>query len=118
MANFQLIRVLIKKRNLSFEALCDKADISTQALRDAIKRNSTKTEYIERIAKILNVPISYFFEDGINEDQYNRVEDVTQTTENIEITHLKNIIEEKNTRIEELKDHIKTLQEKIKSTKM
>ena len=37
--------------------------MTPQSIHDAINRNSTKVEYLERIAKVLEVPISYFFDE-------------------------------------------------------
>ena len=63
MANLNRIRTLCESKKIHITDLARKCGITPQSIHDAINRNSTKTEYLEKIAGILEVPISYFFDD-------------------------------------------------------
>lgn len=111
MANIFIINELLTQKNLSITDFCKAVGITPQALRDMVKRNSTKTEILERIATQLHVPIGYFFD---NDDcrcivENNQEQKELITPEQKEIEYLKQIIAEKDLRISELKEHIKLL---------
>ncbi len=64
MANLQKIKTLVASTpGLSMGALAEQLGITPQALSKAIRENSTKIETLEAIARILNVPVTVFFED-------------------------------------------------------
>lgn len=64
MANLQKIRTLVASTpGMSMEALAAQLAITPQALSKLIRNNSTKIETLEAIARILNVPVTVFFED-------------------------------------------------------
>lgn len=117
MANLQLISDLLKKRNLSVTEFCRRASISDQTYRQMRSRNSTKTEILERVAKVLNVPVGYFFGEHtgiVISGEYNQVHSglgnqIMQTPEQKEIEHLREIIAEKIKIIEEKERMIQLL---------
>ena len=51
-------------RKMRITELAKKCGLSPQSIHDAINRNSTKTEHLEKIATALEVPVSHFFDDG------------------------------------------------------
>lgn len=117
MANLLLIRDLIEKKKIAVGDLCEQAQITPQTLREAIKRNSTKTDILERVAHVLNVPIGYFFGEqmgivmnGENNQVHNgQGNQIMMTPEQREIEHLRAIIEAKDKIIEEKERLIQVL---------
>lgn len=61
MANLSIIRELSIKKNISLKALSDKLEISEHGLQRIMRTNSTKIETLEKISKVLDVPVSIFF---------------------------------------------------------
>lgn len=106
MANLQLISDILDERNLSITELCASVGITSQAYRDMLKRNSTKVEILERIASHLHVPVGYFFDETDNDKEE---KNLLLTSEEKEIMHLKRLLAEKDARIADLKEVIKTL---------
>lgn len=62
MANLNRIRTLCESKKVPIKELAEKCGLTPQSIYDAINRNSTKTEYLEKIAQVLEVPVSYFFD--------------------------------------------------------
>lgn len=121
MANLMLIRDLAEKKKIALGDLCEQAEITTQTLREAIKRNSTKTDILERIAHVLNVPIGYFFGEQspgiIVSGRHNQVHSgqgnqIVLTQEQREIEHLRELLIEKDKVIDEKERLIQFLMEK------
>lgn len=130
MANLAIINELIEERNLSIGEFCQRAEITSQALREIVKRNSTKTEILERIAKVLRVPVGRFFDEQSNVtitgSQIHRGigDQIMLTPEEKEINHLNSLldsqaklIEEKDQRIRDKDAMIKMLSEQVESLK-
>ena len=69
MANFQRIRELCLKKNIQLKELAKEINMTEVGLQDLLKRNSTKTETIEKIAKFLNVQVGYYFNETPSGDQ-------------------------------------------------
>lgn len=65
MANLHLIKTLAEKQNLPIKKLADMAGVSEQQIHLMCRTGSTKINTLEKIANILNVPISYFFEENV-----------------------------------------------------
>lgn len=109
MANLILINELLKKKNLSVKEFCKRAQISDQTYRQMQSRNSTKTEILERIAQVLNVPVGYFFGEHTGvcvTGEYTQVHSgqgnqIMLTQEEREIEHLRELLAERDKVIEE-----------------
>lgn len=109
MANLALISELIKQKKMMISDFCEQSQITNQTLREMIKRNSTKTDILERIANVLNVPVGYFFNEysGIvvngknNQVHSGQGNQIMLSPEQREIEHLREIIKEKNNLLEE-----------------
>lgn len=109
MANLALISELIKHKKMMIGDFCEQSQITNQTLREIIKRNSTKTDILERIANVLNVPVGYFFNEhsGIvvngknNQVHSGQGNQIMLSPEQREIEHLREIIKEKNNLLEE-----------------
>ena len=99
------IRALVSLKKITIEELANKLTISKQALHNILgNRTSLKIEHLEKIAKVLEVPVSYFFE----EDQGNAISISTTKSNDIEqlqkeIENLKEQLSLKNQIIELLK---------------
>lgn len=64
MANLQKIKTLAVAAGIGMESLASQLGITPQALSKLIRNNSTKIETLEAIARILNVPVTVFFDDA------------------------------------------------------
>lgn len=63
MANLHLIKSLAEKKNLPLTELASLVGISEQQIHLMVKKNSTKIETLEKIAKVLDVKVGYFFDE-------------------------------------------------------
>jgi len=63
MANLTIIRDLCKKRNITLDKLSNRINMSLAGIHRILTTNSTKIETLEKIADVLNVPITIFFKD-------------------------------------------------------
>lgn len=120
MANLQIISDLLKKKNMGKAQFCELVGITDQTLRQIQTRNSTKTDILERIAHVLNVPIGYFFGEhpgivisGENNQVHNgQGNQIMMTPEQREIEHLRELLTEKDKVIDEKERLIQFLMEK------
>lgn len=122
MAHLALIRTLLKEKGLTTSEVCQMAEITPQSLGQMIQRNSTKTEILERIARVLGVPVGYFFDEQSNVEIIGS--QIMSTEEKKEIEYLNSLlavqsklIEEKERRIQDKDAMIKMLSEEVESLK-
>lgn len=110
MANFNIIRDLADTKHISLKEIANKIGISADGLQKIIRNGSTKTATIEEIAKILEVPVGIFFDDykGVNQtiahngsaaSIYGNAS-VGENDKDKEITHLREIVAEKERTIQ------------------
>ena len=66
MANLLKIKSLCSERKIGIGALAQKVDLTSQAMHSLIRNGSTNTSTLEKIAEVLNVPVSVFFDDGLD----------------------------------------------------
>ena len=109
MANLQLINELSKKKKISQKDFCECVGLTDVSLRRIIERNSTKTETLEKIAQILNVPIGYFFGEqpgivisGEHNQVHNGQGNQIMSSQEKEIEHLRELLAEKERLIQVL----------------
>ena len=109
MANLQKIKILCEQRNIQQKELAKRVGITSQSIIDMINRNSTKTEILEKIAKELNVPVGYFFDETPysvygNQNQINNGvgQQILMTPDQREIENLKKLLKEKERFIQHL----------------
>lgn len=67
MANLRKINEILRKKKISHQELADGVGISRPTISTIMRRNNTTTQTIESIARYLNVPVGYFF-DEVGED--------------------------------------------------
>ena len=63
MANLPIIKELAKERNYPLEKLANDLGMKPQALSKLMRENSTKISTLERIAQLLKVSVTIFFDD-------------------------------------------------------
>lgn len=93
MVDLSIIKILSKEKGISLRELSIAIGISEQGLHKLIKENSTKVDTLDSIAKVLNVPISVFFQensaeppiskDSLIESQQRTIETLSRTIENL-----------------------------------
>lgn len=91
MANFLLIRTLCEERKITMRELARRIGRDESTIQSAIRRGSTNTQTIEKIAAVLEVPVGYFFDTEPVRDS--SVKSLPENQETIE--YLKQILEEK-----------------------
>jgi len=64
--DYQQIKTLCKQNNLSIKELGERIGMSDAGLYRAFINNSLKVETLEKIAGVLGVPVSFFFNDNID----------------------------------------------------
>ncbi|MBD5372766.1 MAG: helix-turn-helix domain-containing protein [Bacteroides sp.] len=127
MANLQKIKVLAKKRGTTINDLAKQLGMTPQAIHLMVRENSTKTDTLERIARMFEVPISIFFDEtmdggkiqnagtenhqsirdnntGINMAEHDELIKLRE-----EVKYLKKILSDKDERIADLKERIEEL---------
>ena len=107
--DFDKIKNIAKKRQVTLKELSDNIEMSEANFYKCIKRGSIETKHLEKIAKFLNVPVSYFFEEtGKNDSSVTKIKsnnsNVPDCSEFLkEIEHLNKEIELKDEIIKLLK---------------
>ncbi|MBD5238590.1 MAG: helix-turn-helix transcriptional regulator [Bacteroidales bacterium] len=127
MANLHKIKVLAKKRGTTINDLAKQLGMTPQAIHLMVRENSTKTDTLERIARMFEVPISIFFDEtmdggkiqnaGTENNQISRDNNaginIAEHDELIklreEVKYLKKILSDKDERIADLKERIEEL---------
>ncbi|MBD5351350.1 MAG: helix-turn-helix transcriptional regulator [Bacteroides sp.] len=127
MANLQKIKVLAKERGTTINDLAEQLGMTPQAIHLMVRENSTKTDTLERIARMFEVPISIFFDETIdggkiqnagtennhcsrdNSTGINMAEHDELIKLREEVKYLKKILSDKDERIADLKERIEEL---------
>jgi transcriptional regulator with XRE-family HTH domain len=65
--NYSKIKFLADEKKITLKQICANVEITEQGLQRMFLNNSMKIETMEKIAKVLQVPVSYFFEDDNKE---------------------------------------------------
>ena len=63
MANLQLIKIIAERKKISIRELAERIGVSEQQIHIMSRTNSTKITTLEKIAKVLDVPITCFFDE-------------------------------------------------------
>jgi transcriptional regulator with XRE-family HTH domain len=117
--DFTKIKNLAKKRDLNIKELSEKIEMSEANFYKCINRGSIETKHLEKIAKVLNVPVSYFFDEpeqnglvinngnfnGNNVSEGSRVL-IKVNEQQHEIDRLKEKLHDKEELIEELRQRL------------
>lgn len=112
MANLLIIKDLADKKNISLKDLALQLGITPDGLQKIMKRNSTTTETVEKLAQIFGVQAGIFFEgyntanqlitgNGNTASVFGNIAAEEMSNKNKEIEHLKDLLAEKERVIEE-----------------
>lgn len=123
MANLLIIKDLADRQNISLKDLAEELDMTPDGLQKMMKRNSTKTETLEKIAGILGVQTGIFFDgynsanqlingDGNTASIFGNITAEDMANKDKEIIHLKALLSEKERIIEEKERLIQILMSK------
>lgn len=128
MANLQRIKDIAERQNVSIRDLAERVGIKENQIHVMCRTNSTKIDTLERIARVLGVPMSEFFDDFSvsvsnvvegNNNQLNAMGAHNNTLASSDNSYLQEqvkllqaIIAEKDERIKDLKERIEELKTK------
>ncbi len=73
MAHLQYIKSIAQARQISIEQLAAKVGVKSQAIHLMVRTGSTRIETLEKIAEILNVPCSIFFDEQFRIEDFQRL---------------------------------------------
>lgn len=68
MINLQIIKDIAEQKNIPMATIASELGITPQALSKLMRNNSTKIDTLEKIAQILKVSVTVFFDDDANGD--------------------------------------------------
>jgi transcriptional regulator with XRE-family HTH domain len=68
--NYRRIKTELERRNLSIKELCRRIEVSEQGLHQMIRKQSMKLEVLERISRVLNVDMAYWFREDLEDEVY------------------------------------------------
>ena len=79
MLNLQKIKKLSEIKKIPLRDVAKEIGTSSQSLSRMIRDNGTRIDTLEKIAKVFDVPIGYFFEDDCNThtSEYTTANDIT-----------------------------------------
>ncbi len=63
MLNLSKIKPLLRQKGMTAQQVAKELDITQQALCKMMRENTTKISTLEQVAKLLGVPVSYFFDE-------------------------------------------------------
>jgi len=62
--DYSRIKTELELKNITIRNLCHKIDITEQGLHQMIRKKSMKIEILERISSVLELPVTYWFDDN------------------------------------------------------
>lgn len=65
MANLQVIKVLLREKNITIRDFSSRIGLTEQGLQKLIRENTTRVDTLEAIARELNVSIVEFFDQDV-----------------------------------------------------
>lgn len=103
MANLQLIKLIAEKKKMALTELAERVGVSEQQIHLMVRKNSTKIETLEKIANVLQVPVSSFFDEEPTAESYHQYGDRNLMAKKIKIDKLDQrtvVKEDKSTEID------------------
>jgi len=108
--NINTIRKLIKEKEITQNDIASQMGISGNAISQKLKKGDFKVSDLEKMAKILEVPVNYFFEEEKNENGFNHVANVHGNKQHVIVNGDKVLLE----KIKGLENQVLLLNERIK----
>ena len=129
MPNLQKVKDIAEAQGISIRALADAIGVKENQIHVMVRTNSTKIETLEKIANILHVPIAVFFNEHVDEKMQTQIgngqqmggsgvqqQGCVKQEERDELIrlweenkYLKQLLADKDERIDELKERIDEL---------
>lgn len=114
MLNLQKIKKLSEIKKIPLQEVAKRINTSAQALSRMMRENGTRVETLEKIAKVFNVPINYFFDEEQCDSQISEGNAVTITCNDIIIPReILAMLEEKDKQLREKDAIIARLTERL-----
>jgi len=79
MVNMQLIKLIAKEKKMTIRQISKEVGITEQGLQSIIRNNTTTTDNLEKICKVLGVPVTSFF--STNDNIVKQVENIFSVKE-------------------------------------
>ena len=95
---YEKIKKLLNSRSMTINELCKQVEMTERGFHAAVKNNSLKLKTVESIADVLQVPISYFFDENQNNLSQEVIKPI-ETRKNKESYFYELLLEEKDKRI-------------------
>lgn len=125
---FSRLKKILKTRKITQKELAEKIGVSVTTINDLLKREDLKVSMLEKIAKVLQVPVSYFFDEecnsgqqtngnGIHTNGSNNKISVQSAKKDETIKHLQEKLELKENHLEEMRQRILDKEEIIEILK-
>lgn len=120
--NLLLIKEIAEKEGITIRSLASASDMSDVNLHRCIRENKIQAQDLEKIAKVLNVPISIFFDEKghivvngnqnqVNNKVANQKNNNSKGSETVKL--MQDILNEKNKMIEEKERIIQILMQQL-----
>ena len=105
--NLIRIKKISEKKDITLKSLCERINMSYQNLNRCIRENKISANDLEKISDVLEVPVSYFFEEE-NDRINNGLSNVANGNTNSTVT-----INEKEYNVKVLMERIKGLEAQL-----
>lgn len=113
----ELIKELCKNRQISIKNLATNVGISEPTLYRCIRMNQIQAEILEKIAQVLNISVSAFFDESVTDIHGNVIGNnnvaAIQGSINVANPNAKDIIKEYESKLAEKNDQINLLKDYI-----
>jgi transcriptional regulator with XRE-family HTH domain len=104
--NINKLKALLHQRDISQKEMAEKIGMSEPAMSNAMRRGDFKVATLEKIAKVLNVNMSVFFNDDPVQNTFNEPKATYKTSNNSEIEKL---IKERDDALKQYKFALKSI---------
>ena len=115
--NYSKIKFIAETKKISIKDLCFEIGISEQGLHQMIRKNSMNVNNLEKLSKVLGVPISIFFDEEIPPSLLQEPVEkyqLKQKTECANCERLQKLIDSQSRHIERLEIDLEKCRERLK----
>jgi len=108
--NISKLRKLMSTRKVTQKEMAEKVGVSVTTINESLKRGDFKVSILEAIAEVLQVPVSYFFDDKEEITLNNGLNNVANDNTNSTVT-----INDKTYNVKVLMERIKGLEAQLEA---